>query len=69
MVDSATQVLNFLLYTKGTDKTVQSDANSAKIRIAEWTSDQYDDYYSGGEDQRQQMIHLWGYPKYGFADE
>ena len=67
-VDSLSQGLNYMLYMEG--ENVDTKPNErAKIKIRAWSADMYEDYYRASQADRDKLIALWGFPKYGFAEE
>lgn len=67
-VDATSQVLQYMLYTVGTDTTTK-DEECAKINIRKWTGDMYEDYYHSNSVDQQRLLQMWGYPVDGFAEE
>ena len=68
-VDTTSQVLNYMLYAKGDEKSSADIVKSATIKIREWTSDIYEDYYRANPADRERIVKQYGYPKYGFYEE
>lgn len=66
-VDSLTQVLNYDLYSFV--PVIQKIEKDVRIKVRDWTADQYEDYYSADDDLRERLIRLWGMPTYGFNEE
>ena len=67
-VDATSQELNYRLYAiEGKLDTKPLD--SAKIKIRVWTEDMYEDYYRANPTDRERLLKMYGYPKYGFNDE
>lgn len=66
-VDSTTQVLNYLLYSRA-EKPKTTPKIDATIK-REWSEDMYEDYYNGTDEQKLKMLELWGYPLYGLDEE